>query len=142
MLGAGTVSPYNSQNTVSYAPAFPLLYLPSYVSFRFTDILRGLIGQVILWDHGYRLGFFKATVFQERNEHDYMVDFADEIPVYLHARQVIDIAREALPTGQPMTAQLQAIYRALVKAGIVGAEEIPLIDAWAEQLSLLGAGPD
>jgi len=138
VLGRGTISPYNSQNTVSFREAFPLLYLPSFVSFRFTDILRGLIGQVILWDHGYRLGFFRATVFQERNVHDYMDDFRDEIPVYLNAGNVIDIAQEALVSGQPMQQQLRDIYRALVAERIVGADENKLVDLWVSELNRLG----
>lgn len=136
VLNKGTISPYNSQNTATFRAAFPLLYLPSYVSFRFTDILRGLIGQVILWDHGYRLGFHEATVFQERNVHDYMADFVDEIPVYLNARKVVDIARTALVSGQPMGKQLEEIYAALIDAEIVGPEELELVQLWNAQLGL------
>ena len=135
VLNRGTISPYNSQNTATYRAAFPLLYLPSYVSFRFTDILRGLIGQVILWDHGYRLGFHEATVFQERNMHDYMRDFADEIPVYMHARKVVEIAQSALISGQSMGDQLQAIYAALIDASIVGPGEAELVRLWNAQLT-------
>src|SRR4051812_19635532 len=43
VLGKGTVSPFNSQNTMYREELFPLLYLPTYVTFRFTDILRGLV---------------------------------------------------------------------------------------------------
>ncbi len=136
-LGIGTVSPYNSQNTISYKEAFPLLYLPSHVSFRFTDILRGLIGQVILWDHDYRLGFFKATVFQERNIHDYFNDFKDEIPVYLNTRNVIEIAQATISSGQSMQQQLSDIYRALAKENIVGPGENELVDLWLNELDKL-----
>lgn len=134
VLGKGTVSPYNSQNTISYKEAFPLLYLPSYVSFRFTDILRGLIGQVILWEHGYRLGFFEATVFQERNIHDYMEDFKSEIPVYLNARRVIEIAQDVIDSGQSMQKQLFCIYQALAEEKIVGSAEIDLVELWLNEL--------
>jgi hypothetical protein len=134
VLDKGTVSPYNSQNTISYEEAFTLLYLPSSVSFRFTDILRGLIGQVILWDHGCRLGFFEATVFQDRNIHNYFDDFKDEIPVFLNSRNVIDIAQGAIVSGQSMQEQLREIYRALVKEEIVGPTEIKLVDLWLKEL--------
>jgi hypothetical protein len=137
VLDKGAISPYNSQNTISYKEAFPLLYLPSYVSFRFTDILRGLIGQVILWDHDYRLGFFGATVFQERNAHDYFEDFKDEIPVYLHSRNVVEIAKDAMVSGQAMPQQLSDIYRALVKENIVGSGENELLDLWLEELQAI-----
>ena len=41
-LGAGSWCPFNSQNTTWFRKAFPLMYLPSYCSFRMTDIWRSL----------------------------------------------------------------------------------------------------
>ena len=82
VLGRGSFSPFNSQNTLFQRKVFPLLYLPAFVSFRFTDILRGWVAQPILWRAGYRLGFTRATVLQVRNPHDYLEDFKSEIPVY------------------------------------------------------------
>ncbi|MEJ7663681.1 MAG: hypothetical protein WKG07_31160 [Hymenobacter sp.] len=75
VLPEGTLCPFNSQNTMIRRELFPLLYLPAYVTFRFTDILRGLVAQPIMWAHGYRLGFTEATVIQVRNPHDYVKDF-------------------------------------------------------------------
>lgn len=43
VLGKGVWSPFNSQNTTWFKEAFPLLYLPSYCSFRMTDIWRSFI---------------------------------------------------------------------------------------------------
>ena len=46
LMGMGVFCAFNSQNTLwSDSDLFPLLYLPSTVSFRFTDILRGYIAQ-------------------------------------------------------------------------------------------------
>src|SRR5438270_335676 len=39
-LGGSAWCPFNSQNTTWTREAFPLLYLPSYCSFRMTDIWR------------------------------------------------------------------------------------------------------
>ena len=49
-LGAGTWCPFNSQNTTWFRAAFPLLYLPSYCSFRMTDIWRSFVTQRIGWE--------------------------------------------------------------------------------------------
>ena len=87
VLEKGTVCPFNSQNTAIQKELFPLLFLPSFVTFRFTDILRGIIAQPILWQHDYRLGFTEATVVQKRNEHDYFKDFESEVPMYLHTEK-------------------------------------------------------
>jgi hypothetical protein len=35
-----------------------------------------------LWENGWHILFHGATVRQERNDHDLMRDFADEIPGY------------------------------------------------------------
>lgn len=42
VLEAGTLCPFNSQNTATRRELFPLLYMPVFITFRFTDILRGL----------------------------------------------------------------------------------------------------
>ena len=41
-----TYSPFNSQNTLWRKELLPLAYLPSKVTFRYTDILRGMIALV------------------------------------------------------------------------------------------------
>lgn len=46
-LGNNSWSPFNSQNTTWWKKAFPLLYLPSYCSFRMTDIWRSFVAQRI-----------------------------------------------------------------------------------------------
>ena len=82
VCGQSIISPFNTQNTIIRKELFVLMYLPTYVTFRFTDILRGLVAQPIMWLYGYQLGFVNATVVQKRNPHDYMKDFISEIPMY------------------------------------------------------------
>ncbi|MDX1748084.1 MAG: hypothetical protein R3324_19295, partial [Halobacteriales archaeon] len=84
VLEEGTYSPFNSQNTLwPVETLYPYLYLPSTVTFRFTDILRGYVAQRGLWAAGKRLGFTGPSVVQDRNVHDLMADFESEIPCYL-----------------------------------------------------------
>lgn len=136
VLDAGTVCPINSQNTLFKKEVFPLLYLPAFVTFRFTDILRGLVAQPVLWQHGLRLGFGSANLVQERNPHDLMRDFKQEVPVFLHSEEVIDIANEALKHSSvgSMPDQLYSIYEALYDKGIVQDEEIGLLKLWLNDL--------
>lgn len=141
VLDKGTVCPFNSQNTVFRKDLFPLLYLPAFVTFRFTDILRGLIAQPILWENNHRLGFGPATVIQKRNPHNYLRDFESEIPVYLNAERVIEIATEALKQNKTtsITDQLLTVYRALHSEQLVPDEEIKLLEAWVEDLKNIRA---
>jgi hypothetical protein len=130
ILEKGTLTPFNTQNTAIRNELFPLMYLPTYVTFRFTDILRGLIAQPIMWLYGYRLGFLNATVVQKRNEHDFMKDFESEVPMYLETEQVIDITIKNITTSESIENNLFNTYSALLKAGIVKPEEIKTLEAW------------
>ncbi len=130
VLGNGTISPFNSQNTAVRAELFPLLYLPSTVTFRFTDILRGYVAQPIMWLYGYQLGFTEATVLQKRNPHDYMKDFESEIPMYLHSEKVIDWVSEAISAEFTVGQNLYRAYEALQRVNIVQADELVTLDAW------------
>jgi len=135
VLDEGTLCPFNSQNTAYCREAFPLLYLPALVTFRYTDILRGLIAQPILWAAGYRLGFTSATVVQERNPHNYLKDFESEIPCYLHPERVVEVVSKAVSIGRSIAENLFQAYEELIRAGLVPAGEIKLLEAWLHDLN-------
>jgi len=130
VLDEGTLCPFNSQNTAFRKEVFPLLYLPASVTFRYTDILRGLVAQPILWAAGYRLGFTKATVVQERNPHDFMKDFESEVPCYLHPKQVVSTVSEAISSQSSVGDNLRSAYTSLIAAGLVPDKEMAFLDAW------------
>ena len=139
VLGPGTACPFNSQNTWFAREAFALLYIPAYVSFRFCDILRGLVAQPILWDHGLRLGFTQATVRQDRNPHNLMHDFESELTMHQHSDRIIDIVQAAIQPGQSMTSQLHCAYRALAHHQIVPDAEVALLECWLKALAEVDA---
>jgi hypothetical protein len=135
VLAEGTVCPFNSQNTLFRSELFPLLYLPATVTFRFTDILRGLIAQPILWRSGFQLGFGPATVEQERNDHDYLRDFESEVPMYLHTEQTVELASAAAIEGASPSENLLRVYAALLEHEIVDEKELRLLQAWARDVA-------
>ena len=134
VLGKGTLSPYNSQNTITVKELFPLLYLPFTVSFRFTDILRSWVAQPIMWRHGYKLGFTQASVYQERNPHDYFQDFLLEIPMFQNQARAIEISIAKGNDTQSISDNLFNIYTALAEEGIVHDEEIPALETWLKEI--------
>jgi STELLO glycosyltransferases len=141
-IGRGAWCPFNSQNTTWWSDAFPLLYLPAFCSFRMTDIWRSFVAQRIGVENGWWVLFHEPSVWQERNEHNLMKDFADEVPGYLHNRAIGE-ALDALPL-QPGAAHLgdnmRRCYEALVRLTVVGEEELALLDAWlADIRTLTGA---
>jgi hypothetical protein len=129
VLEKGTVSPFNSQNTAIHKEFFPLLFLPSFVTFRFTDILRGIIAQPILWQHNSRLGFTEATVIQKRNVHDYFKDFESEVPMYLHTERSLNVVMGSLQSGTVKDNLFNA-YEALLKINVVEEREMMVLNEW------------
>ncbi len=132
-LDKGVYCPFNSQNTIWTAEAFPYLYLPAYVNFRFTDILRGYIAQRGIWAINLKLAFASATVYQARNEHNLMSDFVNEIPCYTQVDKIIDLLDKTILTGRPED-DLCKIYEVLFSEGIVKREELDGVKAWIEDL--------
>lgn len=137
VLGDGTISPFNSQNTIIRKELFPLLYLPTYVTFRFTDILRGLVAQPIMWLYGYQLGFTNATVIQKRNAHDYMNDFISEIPMYQHVNKIIELVSKSISGNESIEKNLYNAYLSLLEADIVCNNEMLTLKAWLKDLEKL-----
>lgn len=130
--GTGTICPFNSQNTTWFKEAFPLLYLPSYCSFRMTDIWRSFIAQRIAWTCGWSILFHKSTVYQQRNDHNLMNDFKDEIPGYTNNLQIANSLEElSLRDGKEyISSNMMKCYRKLIEMGVVGQEEADLLCVW------------
>ncbi len=144
ILGPNAWCPFNSQNTCWWPEAYPLLYLPAHCSFRMTDIWRSFVAQKIAWTNGWSVLFHEPNVWQDRNAHDLMRDFHEEVPGYLHNRAIAG-ALDALPLRAgadfPTLAEnLRACYRTLVARGWVGEAELPLLDAWLEDFDAARSG--
>lgn len=136
VLNKGTISPFNTQNTLVRKELFPLLYLPASVTMRFTDILRSLVAQPIMWLYGYNLGFIGATVKQKRNPHNYFEDFISEIPMYQNTEHVVEIVLKTISKQFSLSENLFMSYEALVNAGIVKINEIEVLSAWLKDIEL------
>ena len=134
VFAEGTLCPFNSQNTAFRRECFPLLYLPTRVSFRYTDILRGIVAQPIMWACGFRLGMTSATLTQERNPHDLMTDFESEVPMYLSASRAAKVAIDVSDPGRSISENLVAVYHGLADSGIVPPEELISLNAWLTDL--------
>ena len=136
-LSRGSWCPFNSQNTTWFPEAFPLAYLPSYCSFRLTDIWRSFIAQIIAWINGWGILYHEATMSQERNPHDLMHDFEDEIPGYLKNDKLCEeLAKLPLKSGQAnINENLLLCYERMISLGIMNIKELDLVEAWIEDLA-------
>jgi hypothetical protein len=131
--------PFNSQSTWWWPPTYPLLYLPSFCSFRATDIWRSFIAQRCLWEMGHELVFHPPEVLQERNFHDLTKDFEAEIAVYTQgnklARRLADVKLNA-GKGSALD-NLVRCYEAL-SGEFFPEKELALVRAWADDIRNIG----
>jgi len=136
-LGKNAWSPFNSQNTHWFKEAFALMYLPSYCSFRMTDIWRSYVAQRIAWECGWSVLYHESTVWQERNEHNLMKDFEDEIPGYSNNLNICKELQSLVlkPGKEHIYENLIVCYQKLIEINVVGKEEITLLNAWIADLS-------
>lgn len=131
--------PFNSQNTAWWPQAYELMYLPAYCSFRMTDIWRSFIAQRIAWTNNWSVLFGPASVVQNRNLHNLLRDFEDEIPGYLN-NSIICQALEDLPLKsglENIADNMRICYDKLVSMSLIKKEELQLLDAWLKDIRSL-----
>lgn len=138
IVGGKAICPFNSQNTTWHREAFPLMYLPSFCSFRMTDIWRSLIAQRIASENGWGILFHEPTVSQQRNEHDLMEDFSDEVSGYLNNQTIgQELAKLSIRSGPDWLGDnLIACYQRLCQLGLIDERELELLEAWLGSLKL------
>jgi hypothetical protein len=138
-LSNNSYCPFNSQNTTWFSDAFPLLYLPSYCSFRMTDIWRSFIAQRISWTCGWSILFNSSTVYQNRNDHSIIKDFEEEISGYLNNSSIMEkLINLSLEDGvKNIPLNMMRCYELIVEMGLIDKKELTLIDAWFMDLKKL-----
>ncbi len=135
ILKPGAWSPFNSQNTAWWPAAYPYLYLPSFVSFRVTDIWRSFVAQRCLAEDGYSVAFHSPTVVQDRNAHSLVDDFAQEVVGYLRNGEIMDVLGALDLRGETAGGRLLRCYDALIALGVVPESELVLVEAWLTDLA-------
>lgn len=131
-LGSGSICPFNSQNTKWLREAYPLMYLPSYCSFRMTDIWRSFIAQRVAWTCGWSVLFHSSTVVQERNEHNLMKDFKDEISGYENNFMIMKnlIKLKLKPGTKNIKNNMILCYKEFINMKLIDKKEMKLLNAW------------
>lgn len=136
-LGKNTWCPFNSQNTTWFPEAYPLLYLPAYCSFRMTDIWRSFVAQSIAWANNWLILFHEPTVYQDRNEHNLMKDFEDEVVGYLHNQKIKETlsSLNLKPGLHYIGENMMICYEHLIKLNLIGTRELELLELWLSDLA-------
>jgi len=133
-LTDGCWCPFNSQNTTWFSDVFSLLYLPACCSFRMTDIWRSFIAQHIAHLNGWDVLFHEPTMTQQRNVHNLLRDFEQEIPGYLYNKKIVEAlkALDLKPGIENIPDNLKICYERIVSMSVVPKMELSLLDNWLE----------
>lgn len=136
----GCWTPFNSQATTWPIALLPLMYLPSTCSFRMTDIWRSFVAQRLMAPLGARVVVTGPTVYQDRNKHDLMRDFRDEIDGYLGYQRFVDTLMNVRILGTPnaILEDLFLLYEELVKKQLIHSSELAVLKSWNKDMELLG----
>jgi len=129
--------PFNSQNTIWFKEAFPLMYLPTYCTMRATDIWRSYIATHIMNKLNMKILFTSSTVYQKRNIHNLYNDFKLEIPVYIDVENLIKELNtiKIYNAKDYMLINLFNCYKKLVDKKFFDKRELKLIKLWCEDIS-------
>jgi hypothetical protein len=105
-----------------------------------TDIWRSFVAQRIGHEYGWHVLFHNPTVYQARNEHSLLRDFADEVPGYLNNGKIAEALQSlSLPPDKTAIGEcLRRCYEAMIRLGVVADRELAILDAWLADLAALG----
>lgn len=138
LVPPGTWSPFNSQSTWWWFEAFELMYLPSYCSWRACDIIRAFITQRIMWERNQGILYVGPEVIQKRNEHDLYQDLIEEIPILMHAEEIVRVLEDVhvIPYLSNRSNVVDC-YAALVREGFLPEKEMELVYTWMDDMTRL-----
>ena len=138
-ISKDSYAPFNSQATTWAKSIFPLMYLPVTCTFRMTDIWRSFVAQRILREIAGEIIFTSPTVFQERNVHDLLNDFAQEVPGYLENDNLVRVLDAVKISGgmNNLFPDLRVCYEALINSGYLDPSEMEYLDSWIKDLAML-----
>jgi hypothetical protein len=98
-----------------------------------TDIWRSFVAQRIAWEYGWGVLFHESTVRQERNEHNLMKDFEDEIVGYCK-NDTIYKELERLDLKKDINKDLLLCYKKLIAMGLIEKKELLLLEQWQRDI--------
>jgi hypothetical protein len=140
-LDQNIMCPFNSQNTLTYYPAFWGLVIPITTSFRVCDIWRGYWVQRLLWDLKAHLCFLPASALQHRNEHNLMVDFKQEIDLYVKAGKLVHFLMHWKSEHPLIFDRIIELTNLMVLNGYYQEKETAFMQAWLLDLQDAGYIP-
>ena len=122
---------FNTQNTFWLNPElFICILIPCSVSFRYCDILRGIINNVILKKTNNYMMYSSPNVVQNRNEHDLINDFKSEYEMYIHNENILNFIENNIENITSVKQLLFLIYNNLLVNNVITQKDIDILNKW------------
>jgi len=122
---------FNTQNTFWLNPElFICLLIPCSVSFRYCDILRGIINNIILKKTNNYMMYSSPNVIQNRNEHNLISDFKSEYEMYIHNENILNFIENNIQNITTIKELLVIIYNNLLVNNIITQKDIDILNKW------------
>lgn len=131
LISNENVCPFNSQNTFWVDPTlFVSMLIPSSVSFRYCDVLRGIIVNILMRKLGKTLMYTSANVRQERNDHDIAEDFKSEYEMYVWNETILEFIDADVREEMGVNETLRTIYNNLLSKGVIKELDLRILTQW------------
>lgn len=122
---------FNTQNTFWLNPElFICLIIPCSVSFRYCDILRGIINNIILKKTNNYMMYTSPNVVQNRNEHNLISDFKSEYEMYIHNEKILEYIENGIVNITSIKELLYLIYNNLLINNVITQKDIDILSKW------------
>ena len=106
------------------------LLLPCSVTFRYCDILKGIIANMLLRFNDKNMAYTSPNVTQLRNEHDLMSDFESEYSMYIANEKIIPIIQDGVENMKNNKEILYKIYQNLFDNNIITQLDLDICQEW------------
>ncbi len=131
-------TPLNAQATLFFEPALWMLFLPTSIHGRVSDIWRGYIAQRLAMQIDKKVYISSPLVTQYRNHHNYLADFQSEQDLYLKSEILIAVLENITLKSDSIPGCLEEIYIELYNRDFIGKEDIQLVQQWILAVKTLG----
>jgi hypothetical protein len=122
---------FNTQNTFWLNPElFICLLIPCSVSFRYCDILRGIISNIILKKTNNYMMYSSPNVIQNRNEHNLISDFKSEYEMYIHNENILKFIENDIGNISSVKELLLLIYNNLLVNNVITQKDVEILHKW------------
>jgi hypothetical protein len=133
LIDNNNVCVFNTQNTFWTDPElFISLYIPCSVSFRYCDILRGIISNILLKKLNKHMMYSSPNVTQHRNQHNLIHDFQSEFEMYIHNETILEYIEHNTDNVFVIRDLLVTVYNNLLEHNVIKNSEFDIFMKWLD----------